>query len=415
MRVVTGLACAAAAGCALGAFEARAANPEFQDFFFAVCGTASGTLAARCSETPSGLGNLSGDSESSLNPTQNLGHNLTPVSVAQARSKAVRERGEKLRDEDEPAVEQGARVDAGPFSLLINVQGTWFEREVDSEAGPERSLDGDSAAAEIGLDYRLSDRTVLGALIGFEQASYDFGAEAPGVNFAPAASAGDGELDNVYATLFASWLVGSSGFVELSGGYELADGRYRRNSVFQESTRTLPQTDVRVSGSADGTTTWLSANGGFDVSRDAWSFGPFVGITWTQSEIDGYTEQDLSGSGLAMGFGKTERDSLLGHVGFRVSYAISTSGSVVLPQLRAEYQHEFEDDPASAMARYTLDPAATEYLFVGGEVDRDSVNAGLSLAMILPGGWMTFADVSMLFGHDTFDRTRATLGLRKEF
>lgn len=415
MRVVTGIACAAAAGCALGALEARAANPEFQDFFFSVCGAASGTLATRCDETPSGLGNLSGDSESSLNPTQNLSHNLTPVSVAQTRSKEARERGEKLRDEDAPAAEEGVRVDAGPFSLLINIHGTWFEREVESEAGPERSFDGDSGAAEIGLDYRLSDRTLVGAIVGFEKFSYDFGAEAAGINFEPAVSAGDAETDNAYATLFASWLVGSSGFVELSGGYERGDGSYRRNSVFQESTRTLPQTDVRVSGNADGTTTWLSANAGFDVNRDALSFGPYLGITRTTSKIDGYTEKDLSDSGLAMSFGRTERDSLLGHVGGRVSYALSTGGGVWVPQLRVEYQHEFEDDPSSAAASFALDPAETEYLFVGGEADRDAINAGLSLAVILPGGWMTFADVSMLFGHDTFDRTRATLGLRKEF
>lgn len=60
---------AATLGVALASSGARADNAPFQAFFFSVCGGASGVLAARCNETPDGLGNLSGDSESSLNPS----------------------------------------------------------------------------------------------------------------------------------------------------------------------------------------------------------------------------------------------------------------------------------------------------------------------------------------------------------
>ena len=45
-----------------------AQNAEFQNFFFAVCGGATvGALTTRCGETPGGTGNVSGDSEESLN------------------------------------------------------------------------------------------------------------------------------------------------------------------------------------------------------------------------------------------------------------------------------------------------------------------------------------------------------------
>ena len=87
----------------------------------------------------------------------------------------------------------------------------------------------------------------------------------------------------------------------------------------------------------------------------------------------------------------------------------------MLPQLRIEYQYDFEDDPASATASYVLDPAAKEYLMTGDSPDQDSINAGLSLAWVLPNGWMPFLDVSKLFSAGPVDRVRATLGLRKEF
>jgi outer membrane autotransporter protein len=185
--------------------------------------------------------------------------------------------------------------------------------------------------------------------------------------------------------------------------------------VFQESTRTVPQVDVQVEGDADGEVTWFSANGGFDVIRGAWTFGPYLGLTHTSSKVDDYTERDLSASGLNMRFSSTTRDSLLGHAGLRVSYAGSTRAGVVLPQLRLEYQSEFEDDAQQVAAQFALDPAANEYLISGDSGDKNSLNAGFSLAIIRPNGWMAFFDYSILLGNDGLDRSRATLGLRVEF
>lgn len=401
------------AGLLLAAPQAHAANVEFQNFLFDVCLAPTGTLAARCAETPGATGNVSGDSESSLNPSQNLSHNQPAVSVAQTRSKEARERGEKLRDGD--AGEEGAMVEVGPFSLLVNVHGTWFERDTNPLVAAERGFEGDSQAAEIGVDYRVSDRAVIGAIAGYERMDYKFVAEGAGVNFVPAAIAGEADSDNLYLTLFATWNVGKTGYVELSGGYERNDGSYRRNSVFQESTRTVTQVDVRAEGDTDSDVTWFGANTGFDVNRGAWNFGPYIGLTHTSSKVDAYTERDLSASGLNMSFSGTKRDSLLGHAGMRTSYAASTRAGVVVPQLRLEYQKEFENDPQQVTAQFVLDPAANQYVMIGDSGDRDALNAGFSIAIIRPNGWMPFFDFSILLGNKGLDRQRATLGLRVEF
>jgi uncharacterized protein YhjY with autotransporter beta-barrel domain len=409
------IACrAAVAGILLAAVEARSANPDFQAFFFQVCGTPSGALASRCAETPGGLGNLSGDSESSLNPSQNLSQTATAATLAQARSKQARERGERLRD-GAAQEEEAVQVAAGPVSLLVNVHATWFERDVARTATTSRGFDGDSSALEIGADYRLSQRSVIGALVGIERTQYEFDPENTGVNFVPARVAGSVDSDATYLTLFGSRGLGASGFVEASGGYERHDGTYRRNSVFQESTRTRPQVDVRVAGDAVRTVWWASINGGFDFSRDAFSFGPYAGLTATHSEIEAYTERDLSGSGLNMRFGDSERDSLLGHAGVRASRAFSGAAGVFVPQARIEYQHEFDDDAPTVASRFVLDTSGTEYGQVGGGQDEDFVVAGLSLSAILPNGWICFADYSVLLEHEEFERERATLGVRVEF
>jgi uncharacterized protein YhjY with autotransporter beta-barrel domain len=407
----------AMAGILLAFPAAHAANPAFQDFFFDVCQSPTGALAARCAETTGATGDLSGDSESSLNPSQNLSHQQPAISVAQTRSKEARERGEKLRDGDAENgdAETGAAVVAGPFSLLVNVHGTWFDRDTDPATDSERGFDGSSEAVEIGFDHRLSDRTVLGGIVGFERTDYEFDAEAEGVNFDPASVAGEADSDNLYLTLFASWRLGKRGYLELAGGYEQNEGSYRRNSVFQESNRTVAQTNVVVEGTADGDVQWASLNGGFDIDRNAFSFGPYLGLTSTRANVDGYTERDLSGSGLNMSFAETERDSLLGHAGVRASYVVSTARGIVMPQLRVEFQREFEDDAQDAIARYALDASGTAHRLSGDAADRDSINAGFSTAFVLPNGWMPFFDYSVLLANDGLDRQRATLGLRVEF
>jgi outer membrane autotransporter protein len=412
MRSANTKRCAVIFGLSFAAGPAAAADAEFQDFFFQVCGAPSGELAARCAETPGGLGNLSGDSESSLNPSQGLGNGQTATSLAQTRSNAARERGERLRDGEEPVDDGAARYVSGPFALLVNVHATWFERDAGDQ---ERGFDGNSTAVELGLDYRSSERTVLGALAGFETMDYDFDAENPGVNFVPAPTAGRVESDTWYLTVFGSVGLGVGGFVELAAGYEQTDGTYRRDSVFQESTRTRPQVDVRAEGDADGDVLWASLNAGYDFHHGPASFGPYAGVTFARSELDGYTERDLSGSGLNMSFADAERDSVLGHLGLRASYAFSGSAGVFIPQLRVEFQHEFEDERPSVTGRFVLDSAGTSYSLAGDEVDQDFVNAGLSLSAILPNGWVCFADYAVLLASDAFDRQRATLGLRVEF
>ncbi len=404
----------AAAGILLTGTQAHAANAQFQSFFFDVCAAPTGALATRCAETTGALGDLSGDSESSLNPSQNLGYNQPGVGVALARSKQARERGERLRD-DEPAEEGGAKMSVGPFSLLVNLNGTSLDRHSNPAIAPERGFEGDSLSGELGFDYRVSEQGVIGAIAGIENTRIDFDAEAAAVNFTPASHAGRADADNLYLTLFGSWNLGKNGFFELSGGYEKSNGSYQRNSVFQESTRTVAQTDVRVKGDADGTVTWGSINAGLNFDHGTWSFGPFAGVTATRAKLDAYSEDDLSGSGLAMSFSGTTRKSMLGHAGVRAGFVRSTGAGVLIPQLRVELQHEFENDPQTVSASFVLDPAGNQYLMTGASGDKDSINAGLSLALVLPNGWMPFFDFSILLENKGLDRQRGTLGLRVEF
>jgi uncharacterized protein YhjY with autotransporter beta-barrel domain len=116
-----------------------------------------------------------------------------------------------------------------------------------------------------------------------------------------------------------------------------------------------------------------------------------------------------------MRFGDAERESLLGHAGGRVAYTITGGVGVFVPQLRVEYQREFEDDPQTITSQYLLDPAGTTFTLTGDTPDESQLEAALSLSAIMPNGWNAFADYSTRFSSEDLDRRRLTLGLRKEF
>ena len=410
MRAARWTAIAASAWVLLAVESSQAANPAFQTFFFTVCGTANtGALATRCAETPGGTGNLSGDSESSLNPSQNLSHSQPSLASAESRGKQSRDRDDALRG---GPPDSDVKVDIGPFSILAHVSGSSFERDINYDA--ERAYEGDERGFEAGFDYRLSAGTVLGLLVGTNHSEFDFAAENPGVNFTPQANAGDSEADTLYLTGFAAFALGSNGFIDAAIGYERGDYTLSRNPVFQESTRTIAQTSAQLTADAEGTTFWSSLNGGFDFGSRAFSGGVYGGLMYAKSDMDSYAERDVNASGVAMSFEATSRESLRAHAGVRAAYTFSTSHGIVVPQLRVEYQYEFEDDPDRIQASFLLDPDASEFEWTGAPRDADAVEVGFGISAAFANGWQPFFNVDLLLGSDDLERTRVTLGVRVE-
>jgi outer membrane autotransporter protein len=404
----------------LGATPVLATNANFQDFFTQVCagsGSPTGDLATRCSETGNGTGdgNLSGDSESSLNPSQTLSSNDVSLAVARSRSQENRERGERLREGESTLGDGSASQAFGRLSLLAHARGEWFETDRADGGDPERGYDGDLWALEVGLDYRFTDRLVMGGIVTYEEADADFDRDLQqGQPFQPAPDSGSMESESWAITLFGVFNLTDNFFVDAALGYRSSEYTFERTSVFQESGRSF-QVPVQTEGDPDGDEYWGSLNLGYDFQRGAWSFGPYGGITYATSDIDSYLEQDKNGSGLNMRVDDTDRDSVLTHLGLRASYAISTSNGVWVPQFRAEWLHDFDNDPLEVDATYALDSAQTLYGLEGNNPDDDYFNLGLGLVGILPNGWVPFIDGEIQLGLEDFDRYRLTAGLRKEF
>jgi len=391
---------------------AVAANAGFQSYFLQACSSATGALTTRCGETPGGLGDLSGDSESSLNPSQNMSHTKSSSGLADVRSTEARGRAAVMREGDSAVTGPATTVRLGPLNLLVNGRATWFDRDRDPDTDRERSLDGDSWAVEVGFDGRASERLFLGALVTYESLQYDFVPERRGTNFVAASSAGQAETDSKSVTFYAAFNPAERAYVDAALGYGHQKHDFRRNPVFQGASR-QGQFSARVAGDTHSNVYWAYVNGGLDFASGPTTFGPFAGITYAKAKIDAYEEQDLNDSGLAMAFAACRRRSALGHVGLRADRAFSTARGVFVPQLRVEYLHEFKREILRQASHFLLDPGGAEVVVSGDRPKSGRFSIGAGLTAILPNGWIAFANFDTLAGGD-LDRQRIAIGLRVE-
>lgn len=391
---------------------AVSANAALQDYFSLACQSATGALATRCSATPGGLGGLSGDSQSSLNPSQNMSHTNSSASLAEVRSSDARERATVVREGEAPAADTGQTLHLGPFNLLLNARATWFARDRNPAVNRERGLDGDSWAVELGVDRRVSERLNFGALGVFESVRYDFDADRSSGTLVPAAHAGSAQTDSRSLTLFAVFNATERSYVDAALGYGRQQHEFHRNPVFQNSLQ-QGQFSARLVGEPHSEVYWIAVDGGLDFASGATTFGPFAGLTYTHSKIAGYAEHDLNGSGLNMVFAPCLRISALAHAGVRADRAFSTAHGVFVPQLRVEYLHEFRTQPLSQTSHYVLESSGAGITVTGDrhKADRISLSAGLSA--IFPHGSIAFLNLDTLVGGD-LDRTRLALGVRIE-
>lgn len=389
-----------------------AADANYQAYFFSVCPGATGALASRCGQTPGGLGDLSGDSESSLNPSQTLNTGLLGVGLGR-----IRETGGSSEQADGAAASapvSSTRADVGPWSFLTQARWSNFDRDKRVEVDRERSIDGDQWAFEAGIERRLSDALVVGVIASYEKSSADFVAERQGVNFTPAASAGSIEADGYGVSLYLSRTLGSAGYVEASVGHDSRSFDLTRNAVFQESTRTAPQTNVRTSGETDGDATWVSLGAGYDWSWDARSLGLYGSVSYEDAKFDEYTERDLSGSGLALRYLEYDRGSTLGLFGARAAFTTSGAGGVLVPYAKVEYIARLERKAPTSQTILLQDSAQRVLTLTGDKPDQGAVNVGIGVSGVSAGGLSWFIAAEAVVTGD-LQRERVLAGLRKEF
>jgi outer membrane autotransporter protein len=406
MRAWVGLAVTLALAAGGAAQAQTPGNAPVRTFFVTACPSATGVLVALCAQSRGGV--ISTDSQSSLTPNQAAVAGTNALARAQALAALTEARLESVREEG------GDAPVARGVSLFATYQSEDLEQYRAAFAN-ERAFEGRTWRFTAGGDFRPTAETILGLSLTYSDDESDFDANPAGRNFTPLANAGGSDVTEIDITAYGSMALADRLTLEGSLGVGFSDQDFRRNGSYQESNRTLQQVDIRATGSADGRRYAGSLGLAYDVDAGPVSFGPYARLRWNRASVDGYTEADAANTGLALRISKSRATSLVSVLGARASYAISLPWGVVVPQARAEWEHEFKDDPRTITTSLALAPNGGVFQVRTDTPDRNAWNLGAGVLVILPNGWMPYLDFEVLDGYSDLRRERISAGLRVEF
>jgi outer membrane autotransporter protein len=371
---VTGLAGIGIAAAVAMAFVQPAQAQSFQDEIDAVC--SGSTAPVGCGPGPA-AGGPGGQIE-----VQQGG---LPAAVEQRMREAQCE-----ADNNASCVQPGgAAADTMPFEGL-NLFATADYQHKLYDGAAETDFDSDRAGFTVGLDSPMS-WGLIGGAINYNYTTGDFRHDG-----------GDFQQNSFGGLLYGSYYPTDASFID--GVIGLAGKGYSLDRTVVANN----QVTGKASGDTLGFEFQSSLSGGYDFSFDNFTIGPRVGIHYLRTELSDFTE---SGT-LALHYEDQVEDSLTSTVGFQGSVAISTSFGVVVPQVNAEYVHEFLNDRRTVHA--TTSPGGAPVNFVTDPPDRDYFNVGAGVVFVLPDGISPFLNFSAEIANRFEETQTVTAGVRLE-
>ncbi len=292
----------------------------------------------------------------------------------------------------------GAASDIGLGSRwggFINANYNTGDRDASSQ---EDRFDFDDHGITGGIDYRFSDALVGGVALSWSDTDVDFKGDLGGI-----------ESSNWGLTAYASYTMGAW-YVDGQLGLSRLDYDTRRNIVVP-----LPiGFNTSANGSTDGDQLTASVGAGYDMRRGNVTLTPYGRLDYLRLEVDAFTEAEPV-AGLGLDIGSQTTKSLQSAIGARISTPVSTMSGVFTPYATLEWNHEFENDSRSLVAKYTNDPFNTFFAIPTEKPDRNFFTLGLGVAAVYQGGISAFVNFDTVLGLDRTDSYAITLGLRSEF
>jgi len=314
------------------------------------------------------------------------------LSSAQRQAIEQRLRNERCKvDKSANCVQPGGgAADTASFAGLNLFVSTDYQNKEKDQAA-EAGFTSDRAGITFGLDSPM-DWGVIGGAFSYNHTWGQFDDHG-----------GDFDLDSWSGLFYGSYYPSDASFIDGVIGLGLKKNLTDR--------RVINNGNILV-GNAKGDTTGFefqtSVSGGYDFALDNFTIGPRLGIHYLRTEYNDFTE---TGTPMALSYPDQVEDSLTSTLGFQGSVAISTSFGVVVPQINAEYVHEFLNDRRTVHA---VDLNGNPATFVTDPPDRDYFNVGAGLVFVLPDGVSPFLSYSAEVANRFEEVHTVTAGVRIE-
>jgi outer membrane autotransporter protein len=287
----------------------------------------------------------------------------------------------------------------GRWGAFINGNVNFGEQD---ESLRESGFDFDTTGITLGLDYRFDHQFVAGGALGFSRYDSDYND-----------AAGNLEMDAWSLSAYATYYKDDNIYVD--GLIQIRSNRYET----KRRINTAGAADQFGLGDTDGTDYAFNLSAGYDFRRDAWTLTPYTRLSYTRAQIDAYTE--AASNPTTTGFGSVLRiedqdlKSLVLVLGGNFSYTVSTPNAVLIPQLRFEWEHEFEDDSRLINARFVNDPIGSAFAIETDKADSDYLNLGIGLSAVFSQGRSGYIFYETRLGQDDVTLHTINAGVRIEF
>ena len=180
----------------------------------------------------------------------------------------------------------------------------------------------------------------------------------------------------------------------------------RRNIVFSGF-------NAAATGDTNSNQGAASISGGYNFHHGGLSFGPYAKLNYIHVAVDGFEEGNAGAASLKIG--SQSIASLTTNVGGQLSYAISRSWGVLLPNARLDWEHQHRDGARLISATFVADPVQTVFAIPTNDPDRDYFNLALGLSATFKAGRTAFVNYETVLGHSRLSNHLFTGGVRFEF
>jgi outer membrane autotransporter protein len=257
----------------------------------------------------------------------------------------------------------------------------------------------------IGADYRFTDRLVAGLAAGYVTTDTDLDSNG-----------GDLDTDGYSLSLYGTFYRDEGLYLDGILTYGRNDYDQRRRIIYNIDEVSVNQT---AKSSFDGHQWSAALGGGYSFNRGALNFGPTLRLEYVKADVDGYQERmsdpEADGGGWAARIGDQEAKSFTSQLGGEVSYAMSQSWGVLIPQAHFEWVHEFKDGDEVVTGFFVQDPSQTTFALDTDSPDSNYFNLRLGVSAQFAKGRSGYFYYRKLLGYDNIDVNAFSAGLRLEF
>ncbi|MEG3191236.1 putative Ig domain-containing protein [Lysobacter sp. D1-1-M9] len=293
-----------------------------------------------------------------------------------------------------PADEQATVSESAAETTEATAFATWTGGALGSGDRDRRNgssaLSFETSGVSAGADYRATQAFAFGAGIGYGRDRTDVGENG---------SRSDG--DSRAVALYASWHPGDALFLDGLVGYQWMSFDIHRH---------VAANDAVVQGERDGTQWFASISAGLDHHRGHLSVSPYARLDLSRARLDGYTE--LGDPLYALRYEWQDVDATTGNLGLDLDYRKPMSWGTFAPQLRLEYQHDFQGD-GTATLRYADLLAGPVFRADLNGFDRNRFMMGFGAAFYLQRDLTLRLEYRSLFGSD--DEQSLLFNLEKKY